>query len=317
VPEAWPPAESEEAVESQPLEGEPEEGQPEEGQPEGDRPLTASGLPSQGPLQSEGRRPRERLATEARRERLPGTRRRRHHGLLYRWVAAYLPLVAALFLALGALFVYETFFRPPTPAERWQQITDKWSPPREAARAALTADTLDFVKQLDDYKNFYDATKGWVDDVRGYTNWGDPTSEVRADINNFLNDSDNYLSLLNRAAQAKTADEIVAMKDSLPAADATWDTDVALIRLGLGLSAVPATPSPLPLPSLACIPVSSGSPAATASPLGSPTPTPSGSVAPTLPPCAPPTSSPGATFSPTPSPSESPSPSPSPSPSAS
>jgi hypothetical protein len=304
LPESGPAAEAEEPVESEPAE---------------ELPLTASGLPSEGPLQSEGRLPGERLAAEARRERVHATRRRKQHGLLYRWVAAYLPLVAALFALLGLLLVYETFFRPPTPAERWQQITDKWSPPREAARTALSADTLDFVKQLDDYKKFYDATKGWVDDVSSYTNWaqGDTTGAVQADVNNFLSDSQNFLDLLQTAANAKTADEIVAMQQTLPAANDTWNTDVALVRVDLGLSAVPGSTPPLPLPSLNCVPVSTGSPGATESPLGSPTPTPSGSVAPTLPPCPAPTSSPGATYSPSPSPSESPSPSPSPSPSAS
>ncbi len=225
----------------------------------------------------------ETLPAEGKHSRVAAKKRR--HGLLYRWVAAYLPIALALFAFLGAIFVYNQFFAPPTPVQRWQQIEAKWSPAREDARNALTEHSQDFLKQLEDYKKFYTATKGWVDDVNGYNNWlsGDKSGgALEFDLQRFNQNATNYLSLLSQAYQAKTPDEITAMQDTLPAADRTWDTDVALIRSDLGLSAVPATPSPLPVRTAAptCIPASSGSPSGSPGESGSPavSPSPSGSV---------------------------------------
>jgi hypothetical protein len=261
--------------------------------------------------------------------------KKRKHGTLYRWLAAYLPLLAILFGLLGAIWVWTVVNPPPpTPAQRWEQIEAKWTPPREKARQDLAGHGPDFAAQLADYRAFYDATKGWMDDVRAY-DWStaDPYNQVKSAVDRFLSDGDTYLALLKNAYEAKTPYEILTMEESLPAADQTWETDRALVRVALGLPAVPKA-SELPLPSANCIPVESGSPgaSASASPEGSASPLASGSpgasVSPelTLPPCPMPTASESASESASASPSlgattsaspaASPSPAPSPSPSA-
>jgi hypothetical protein len=163
-------------------------------------------------------------------------------------IARNRPFWAAFLLVLigmGAILVYSQM-RLAGPAsagsaaaDRWTQIESKWSPQRERARADLAAGSLDFAAQLQDYKAFYDATKGWVDDVRAY-DWAndDPTGEIASNVRTFLDDSDRYLALLEKASMASTPDEIVAMSDTLPAADQTWDMDVAVVRLALGLPVI-------------------------------------------------------------------------------
>jgi hypothetical protein len=126
-----------------------------------------------------------------------------------------------------------------TAADRWTQIEGKWSPQREQARANRAAGSLDFVAQLRDYRALYDATKGWLDDVRTY-DWtkDDPTGTVASNVRTFLDDGQSYLALLQQAYSAATPAEVAALADSLPAADQAWDMDVAVVRLALGLPVV-------------------------------------------------------------------------------
>jgi hypothetical protein len=266
----------------------------------------AAGIPAQKPAAAPGVTPSQAAASEPPEEISEATgaasptadekrikpaplKKRKRHGTLYRWAAAYLPLLAILFGLLAVVWVWVSFISPPppTPAQRWQQIEDTWAPARERAREDLGAHGADFSAQLLDYKAFYDATKGWLDDVRAYPDWAKANTNDATpsyDVQVFLQDGQNYLDLLEKAYTAKTPEDILTMEETLPAADAAWETDRALVRVALGLTAVPM-PSELPLPSAACIPVSSGSPGASTSPLASGSPGASESLGPTLPPC--------------------------------
>jgi hypothetical protein len=234
-------------------------------------------------------------------------------------VAAYLPLLAVLFALLAVVWVYTGFISPPPPkpAERWAQIEAKWTPAREKARAALDEHYADFTAQLGDYKAFYDATKGWLDDVEGYKDWAKAdtaTEQASVAVDNFITDGSSYLQLLQAAYTAKSLSDFEPLQTTLPAADSTWETDRGLVRVALGLKAV-AEPSELPLPSPSCIPAASGSPGASTSPLTSESPGASGTPAVTLPPCPAATPSESASASasasatPSPAPSSTPSPS--------
>jgi hypothetical protein len=150
-------------------------------------------------------------------------------------------VVVALVVVVAAVIVV---VRPstPSPSARWQQIENRWTPVREKARADLVQQGADFNAQLADYKAFYDATKGWLDDVAGYKDWaraGVGGQRASAYVQTFLSDGDNYLALLKAAYQAKTPDDILVMQDTLPAADQTWETDRALVRVALGLAPAP------------------------------------------------------------------------------
>jgi hypothetical protein len=226
------------------------------------------------------------------RARQAPVKKKRRHGTVYRWVAAYLPLLGVLFGMLAVLWVWVSFINPPPPEpkDRWQQIEDRWTPAREQARESLANHGRDFVAQLADYKAFYDATKGWLDDVQAYDRWSeaDETGYVAYYVDRFLADGQKFLDLLQTAYQATTPEEILTMEQTLPEADQTWETDRANVRTELGLPAMPK-PSELPVPSAACIPVGPESPGVSESPGASASAGASGSLEPTLPPCPTPT----------------------------
>ena len=135
-------------------------------------PAPSSTAPAASSASAEGS-PAASPPADEKRVRATAPRKRKQHGTLYRWVAAYLPLMAVLFGLLAVMWVWVSFISPPPPkpADRWQQIETKWTPDREKARAALSAHYADFTAQLADYKAFYDATKGWLDDVQAFTRW--------------------------------------------------------------------------------------------------------------------------------------------------
>lgn len=238
------------------------------------------------------------LSSEGKRAKIAPARRKKHHGTAYRWFRAYLPLMVVLFALLGGLWVYTSFISPPplTLAQQWTRIENKWSPAREKARESLSSHSLDFVAQSGDYQDFYTQTKGWVDDVTSITDWG----VAQNDVTSFLANSQNYLNVLQQAYEAKTPDQVTALSQSLPDADQTWDSEVALIRTDLGMPAVAATPSPPVLPSVSVTPSGSGA----ASPATSGSPAATGSTAsPGASPSVAPSASPTAAPSPTPKPS--------------
>jgi hypothetical protein len=260
------------------------------------QPAAQAATASEAPLEEA---PESQVISEAgtaqlddKRTRQAPVKKKKHHGALYRWVAAYMPLLGILFGLLAVLWVWVSFISPPPvePKDRWQQIEDRWSPVREQARNDLASHGRDFVAQLADYKAFYDATKGWLDDVQAYDRWAeaDETGNVAYYVSRFVADGQDFLDLLQKAYQAKTPEEILTMEETLPAADQTWETDRAVVRVELGLPAVPE-PSELPLPSAACIPVGPESPGVSASPGASASAGASGSLEPTLPPCPTPT----------------------------
>jgi hypothetical protein len=249
-----------------------------------------------------GDRPLEgHLPSEGKRAKISPARHKKHHGTAYRWFSAYLPLMLIFFALLGGVWVYTTFISPPplTPAQQWTRIENKWSPAREAARQSLSTHSQDFAAQQKDFKDFYTQTKGWVDEVTAVSDWG----PAQNDVASFLANGPNFLSLLQQAYSATTPDMVTALSDSLPSANETWDTGVALIRTDLNLPAAGATSSPLVLPSDSATPSGSGatSPATSGSPVasGSPAaPSASSSVAPSASPGASQTAAPSPTAKP-------------------
>ena len=232
--------------------------------------------------------------TEGKHAKVPPARRKKQHGTAYRWIVAYLPLMAGLFLLLGALWVYTSYINPPpgTPAQQWAKIEAKWSPAREKDRQAVAADTLDFAKQQADYKDFYTQTKGWVEDVKAVSDWG----VGQQDVTTFLSNGQEYVSLLEQINAAKTPVDVAALATTTGSWDASFTQDVAKIRQDFALPATSPQPSPLVFPSVnptpPTSPGASGSLAPSGSPVASATPAASVSAAPSPSGAASPASSP-------------------------
>jgi hypothetical protein len=215
--------------------------------------------------------------TEGKRARGAPARHRKQHGTAYRWFSAYLPVMGGLFVLLAALWVYTGFINPPppTPAQQWTRIEDKWSPPREKARAAAAASTLDFAKQKAAYQDFYNQTKGWVGAVTAVSDWG----VAADDVSSFESDGQGLLTVLQRAIDASTAYDVAGMAQQIADLDSTFTQDVVNVGQDLAIAnsspsapplAVPSvneTPTPVPSPTAG----PSSSPGATGSPAASPT----------------------------------------------
>jgi hypothetical protein len=221
------------------------------------------------------------LPSEGKRAKIAPLRRKTHHGTAYRWFTAYLPMMGGLFVLLAVLWVYTSVINPPapTPAQQWTKIADKWSPPREKARADVAASTLDFPKQKAAYQDFYNQTKGWVDAVTAATTvWASP-STAADDVTNFESDGKGLLSVLQRAIDATTAYDVAGMAGQIGDLDSSFTQDV--VNVGQDLAIVNSSPSapPLAVPSVNETPTpvpsptagSSSSPGSSASPVASPT----------------------------------------------
>jgi hypothetical protein len=238
-------------------------------------------VPAQEPAEtarhSEPEAPRH---SEGKRTRVAPVRKKRQHGTAYRWVSAYLPIMAGLFALLAGLWIYTSFINPPapTPAEQWTKIQDKWSPAREAARKQIADPTLDFAAQQAAYKTFYDQTKGWVDEVTTpVRDWG----AAGVDMPAFLSDGADLVKALQPVTEAKTVYDIANLAATIGPLDQNFTQDIVVIendlKITVGATAPPLafpsvnpTPTPTPSPSSAA----SASAGATASPAASSTPTP-------------------------------------------
>ena len=222
---------------------------------------------------------------EIRRAKAAPARRKKQHGTAYRWIVAYLPILALLFGLLGIVWVYTSYINPPppTPAQQWAKIEAKWSPARETARQAVSANTLGFAKQQAAYKDFYTQTKGWVDEVKAVTAWGVGANEVTT----FLSDGGEYVSLLQQVNAATTPNEVASMSATLIQWDQAFTADVAAVERDFALAVASPAPPTLAFPSVnptpTDTPAPTGSPAATGSPVAtpSPAPTPTGVASPT------------------------------------
>jgi hypothetical protein len=205
--------------------------------------------------------------------------KRKKHGTAYRWMAAYLPLLAALFGILAIVWVYSSFIRQPSPDQRWTALESKWSGPRELARVAvgkaLVAAPFDLTAEKAAYKDFATQTKGWLDEAAGVSDWGgakDAVAKFESD-GKLLMDQLNYI-----AASTSQADIGNSYYTTLGVADRTVTADIQAIETAVGLAPsasaipVPELPAPTPQPDT---PAPSGSAAPSATPVATPAPTPS------------------------------------------
>lgn len=216
-----------------------------------------------------------------------------HRGILYRaqrstmlrsfyaYTRVYIPFVLVFMVLLGGLFVYKQINPDVSLAQRWQNIQNKWEPQRSDALNALSDDFTDFNRVVVDYGNLKTATEGWMSDLGSAKDWAPAT----ADVQTLLTDTQSYVQALAQAAGARTSTDLDAVSQTLVTDSQTFATEVAKVRLDLGLRAVnQATPlpgasgaNPSAAPSGSASAGASGSPATS----GSGSPAPSGSPSPT------------------------------------
>ena len=226
-----------------------------------------------------------RSRAEARRAARSAPRKKRQHGLTYRWLRAYAPLMLVLFVLLGGLWVYTTYLKPPTLGQQFSTIENKWSPLREQARAdvaaAAAATPFDLAGYQAAVRTYSNQITGWTAAIMEVKDWG--VAKDRVDTLKIA--SDQFVSLLKSVDSAKTAADVVALEDQITQYDEAYTANIVLIRQGLELPVASASPSPFAFPSVEPTasesPGASGSPAPSESPAAAtPTPGPAETVSP-------------------------------------
>jgi hypothetical protein len=208
-------------------------------------------------------------------------RKRRQHGLAYRWIVAYAPIMLILFALLGAAWVYTTYLKPPTPAQQWTTIETKWAPLREQARqdiaSAANASPFDLAAYQAACRTYSNQIKGWTDAVMAVSDWGD----AQKDIPTLQTASEQFVSLLQSVDSAKTVYDVVALQSQIDQYDTAFTQNIKNIRQDLGLAVPVVSPSPFEFPSVEPTATPSGSPESSGSPEASATPAPTETPAPT------------------------------------
>lgn len=213
-----------------------------------------------------------------------------HRGILYRaqrspmlrsfyaYTRVYIPFVLVFLVLLGGVFVYKQINPDVTLAQRWQNIENKWSPQQSAALDALSNDFDNFDKTVVDYRDLKTAIAGWTNDLGLAKDWAPATTQVQA----LLDDSSTYVGALTQAGASASLTDVSALSQTLVSESQTFATEVATVRLALGLKAVnQATASPGASgasPSAAPSGSGSAAPSVSATPSGSGSAVPIGSA---------------------------------------
>lgn len=198
----------------------------------------------------------------------------------------YIPFVLVFLVLLGGVFVYKQINPDLTTAQHWQRIQDTWEPKQTAALQALSDDSSNFSKVVLDYGALKTQTQGWMNDIGKASDWAPAT----ADVQSLLTDTASYVQTLTQAAAATSNTDLDAVSQSLITDSQTFATEIAKVRLDLGLRAVNApapsasasgaSPSVAPSGSESAVPSGSASASASASASGAAAPSGSASVAP-------------------------------------
>ena len=213
----------------------------------------------------------------------------------YAYTRVYIPFVLVFLVLLGGVFVYKQINPDVTLAQRWENIENKWSPQQSAALDALSNDFDNFDKTVVDYRDLKTATAGWMSDLGLAKDWAPATTQVQA----LLDDSSTYVGALTQAGAAASLTDVSALSQTLVSDSQTFATEVATVRLALGLKAVNQPTASLGASGAIPSAGSSGSGSGSAAPSVSATPSGSGSAAPSGSASA--TASASASASPTPS----------------
>jgi len=156
--------------------------------------------------------------TEGKRAKVAGGSAQRQHGTAYRWIVAYLPIMALLFALLGAVWIYTGFINPPppTPAQQWTKIENKWSPVREKDRRRHRRRHPRFCQAAGGLYGLQHPDEGLARRGHGRKGLGRRSQSVSS----FLDDGKPYLLVLQQVEAAKTPYDVIALTPTLT----QWDT---------------------------------------------------------------------------------------------
>jgi hypothetical protein len=233
----------------------------------------------------------------ARRGRPTSVRRNSALRNVLSYVRAYLPLVGAFLVIFAVLFFYKTVISPTVTAKQnWTTIENKWKPQRDAAETRVTNAITNFTVQQAAYKDYRDATSGWMDALAAIPDWSDPNAS--ASVNAITNqDVKNLIAagraedvVLDKVVAAANANDVLAIGQDVIDAEHTFSTEYAvaytdifpyvpgqaspspslLPTLALPSGSLPPSPSPTPVDTSSPVPSITPAPTATPGPSGSP-----------------------------------------------
>jgi hypothetical protein len=164
--------------------------------------------------------------------------------LFVRRTALSLVGLAATFFVVASLFLVVQYRgsqggSKPTPQENWTRIENTWMPGREDARHKIVDAMSDFNAQIDGYKAFRDATRGWMNELAAVGDWSDPAKSaqnnatVETDMKRFIQSGNDQADLLDRVAVAKVPDEVTVLATQITESETTFSADFALISYDL------------------------------------------------------------------------------------
>jgi hypothetical protein len=219
--------------------------------------------------------PRRKAAPGASRRGLARVQRSSMLKSGYGYVREYIPLLGAFIVLFVGVWAWISFGpHTPSPKENWTRIESAWKPKRDADLQKIGASRNDFSAQLAAYKSLRDDTKGWMDELAAVKDWGDPAlasaanSQVSLDVNAVVAAGQNEVTLLDQVAAATGANDVLALADSLSAAEQTFVGTYQTAYAGFYGAAIPSLGPSLALPSGSFVPSPSpgGSPSASQSP---------------------------------------------------
>ena len=196
---------------------------------------------------------------------------------------AYTPLIVAFVVLFAGVWVYLSFINPPPPQpqERFTQIANKYVPQVNAARLEINDPKSDFATKIQGFKDYSVALKAWMKELATVADWtvgalpsaSADYATAQSDIQQMIAQGNIEAGLLDKAATATTADDLVQYTTPLAAANEQFEgywasaaADMLQSAVDQPTLALPATPTPAPSSAASDSPAPSPSPSAVLSP---------------------------------------------------
>lgn len=191
---------------------------------------------------------------------------------------AYTPLLIAFVLLFTGVWGWISFGpHPATAQENWTRIETKWMTPREDARTAVSNSMIDFNAQIKAYKDYRNATKGWMDDLSAIKDWSDPkktaaeNATTLSDVQAFTSTGYQEVQILDEITAATDSSGVTQYASDIETIESTFDTEYGLARGDImGTAVFKSTPGPLAVPTPTLPPCSSPDPSVSPDPSATP-----------------------------------------------
>jgi hypothetical protein len=122
-----------------------------------------------------------------------------------------------------------------SPRDRFLELSNTTLCARDAARDEVSNAVVDFKAQLLGYRHFSDATGRFADQLAAEA-WG----PAESDVDDLITAGRAQVTALAPVLNAKTPDDVLAVKIQVEETENTFATEVALVRSDLALDTDPA-----------------------------------------------------------------------------